>query len=168
MVQYAFQPELDENDAWHAIEERLPDISRVAAELRHHPFSGFIHRVYCDMRDRSRAEDVHTLVDRYTGKAYLTPVWPKLEVLPESSAVGSAADPGWNSVSFEHAQQLALQLLRTATLRRLRLLRRKAPEKKQGYELIWKPNWVLTGMHGRQELRILVDGLSGSYYVIGS
>ncbi|MEQ8206625.1 MAG: hypothetical protein RIA65_10650 [Woeseia sp.] len=168
MRQYVFQPQLSESDAWGVIEDRLPQVAKIAAELRHHPFSGFVHRIYCDMKDRSLGDEVHTLVDRYTGQAYLTAAWPRLDELPESSEIGKVADPGWNSVSFEQARQLAMQLLRTATMRRLRLLRRQAPEEKQGFELIWKPNWVLTGRHSDQELKILVDGLSGSYYVIGS
>ena len=168
MTQYLFRPQITEEDAWQIVQERVPELSKTTTELRHHPFSGFVYRLSCDVNDLSLGDEVHALVDRYTGKAYLTSVWPALEELQRTSDIGVVADPGWNSVTFEQAQHKAVQLMRTASLRRFRLLHRKIPEQQQAFELIWKPNWVLTGLFNGQKLQVLVDGLSGAYYVIGS
>ncbi|HLT91812.1 MAG TPA: hypothetical protein VKZ85_12805 [Woeseiaceae bacterium] len=168
MGQLAFKASVTEEQAWQAIQARAPRISRIRAELRHHPFSGFVHRFYHPVHGASAPARVHTLVDRLTGKAFISEPWSELVEVDEASQGSSVSDPGWNTITFEQARERSLQVIRVAALRRYRLARRHALEELESHELLWKPNWLLTGMLGQQRLRVLVDGLTGSYYVVES
>src|SRR5690606_18866848 len=78
------------------------------------------------------------------------------------------SDPNWNTITYEEARNRATRIICAARLRRFRLAQHCDLEELESYELIWKPNWLLTGTIGTQKFKILVDGLNGGYYVVGS
>lgn len=167
-TQYVLRPRLTEEDAWEVIEEREPHVCRIGVSLTHHPFSGFVHLVRHPGLPKDADSSIHTLVDRLTGRAYITEAWPLIEHASDACDFERVTDPGWNTITYEQARENATRLLRTAALRRYRLARFHTVEEQDGFELIWKPNWVLSAVLDNREFKVLVDGLNGGYYVIGT
>lgn len=114
-----------------------------------------------------RQERLNTLVDRYTGKAFVTDPWPALTLADEGVRRDEVSDPGWNSTSFETARRRAARLVATIAVRHLRLAGNPHVKETESHELVWKPNWLLSGELHNRPVRILVDGLNGGYYVVG-
>lgn len=168
MREAGFAPAVTEEQAWDIVLAEAPGLLPGTAALRHHPFSGFVHRSRRPVPGRRYEDRVHTLVDRLTGSAFVTAPWPLLEPVDPRVAESQVSDPSWNTISVEEARRRADRIVSTATLRPAPLASRMAIEEVEHHELIWKPNWLLGGTLGRCRLRILVDALSGGYYVVGS
>ena len=168
MDEIGFAPAVSEEEAWSIVQAKAPKLRRSKIELRQHPFSGFIYRFRHPGSKRLLEERLHTLVDRFTGSAFITEAWAAPVVLKSLSQESRVSDPHWRSITFEEARQRATEMIRAASLRRYRLMLRRPLEELESYELIWKPNWLLTGTLMDRQLRILVDGLNGSFYVVGS
>lgn len=154
---------VDETEAWATLRQRAPKLRKLRAELKYHPFAGIVF----DMPTLLGAvQRVHTLVDYYTGKAFLTGEWKgHAETVPEHQRV---TDPQWATVSLDQARHRASQTVATANLRRTRLAGRGGLRERHVVPTVWKPNWMFhTELEGRN-LEIMVDGLNGSYFVIGS
>lgn len=114
-----------------------------------------------------RCAAVHTLVDRYSGKAYISDAWTELSrACPEQAS--KVSDPQWNTVSFDEARERSAKLVRTANLRRYRLSGQPRLEEVDSVDLIWKPNWLVTCAVDDRTVKVLVDGLTSQYYVLGS
>ena len=164
-----FAPTLDAAQAAAVVRAKAPAFRSTAARLRWHPFAGFVYRVEHPLiRLTGRPQRAYTLVDRLSGSAALTDPWPPLGELTEEQRGECVADPGWNSVDLDEARFRAKRLVATATMRRNRLSRAAEITEIGAYETLWKPNWLLTGRLGDRELTVLVDGLSGGYYVVGT
>lgn len=163
-----FAARLSEEQAWEGVSKKAPGIRQLGAELSHHPFSGFVHGYRTASRWAGESR-IHTLVDRLTGKTFITDPWPPLLAAEgEPAAVGHVADPGWNTIGFEAARQRSGRLVSTAIMRKNKLGRDAGIREVASHELIWKPNWLLEAALGDRKLRILVDGMNGGYYVVGS
>lgn len=167
MKELALAPLVTLEQAFSTVRDRAPDLAGADAELKYHPFAGFVYHLHHRLLGLRRCAAVHTLVDRYTGKAWISDAWPGLlrEPLDEGSKV---ADPQWNTITFEDARERSERLIRTANLRRYRLSGQPRVEEVESREVIWKPNWLLSGVIAGQPVKVLVDGLSSRYYVLGS
>lgn len=164
-----FAPAVTADQAWNVVRAKAPGLVRGAEELQYHPFSGFVHTFAVPkFRNPLRQERMNTLVDRYTGKAFITDPWPELEPVAVDAVRHEVSDPGWNSTSFEAARDKAARLVGTVAVRHLRLAQNPRVKEIASHELVWKPNWLLSGQLQKQPLRILVDALNGGYYVVGS
>lgn len=168
MTSTRFALTVSEEQAWDIVRAKAPGLRPGAATLRYHPFSGFVHRSLRPVPGRRHEDRVHTLVDRFTGSAFITAPWPQLEEAGPGTAESQVSDPSWNTISFEEARRRSTRIVRTATIRRAPLASRMAIEEVEHHELLWKPNWLLDATLGPRELRILVDALGGGYYVVGS
>lgn len=168
MTASGFAPAVSEEQAWDIVRAKAPGLRSGPATLRHHPFSGFVHRSLRPMPGRRHDDRVHTLVDRLTGSAFITAPWPQLEPVDLRTAESQVSDPSWNTISFEEARRRSTRIVRTATIRRAPLVSRMDIEEVEYHELLWKPNWLLDGTLGGRQLRILVDALGGGYYIVGS
>jgi hypothetical protein len=164
----ALAPLVTLNQARGVIQRKAPSLNHIEAELKYHPFAAFAYRLHHSVFKLKRFAHVHTLVDVYTGKAYISDAWPTLIDQEPSMPGMEVADPHWNSVTFEQARLRSEKLVRTANLRRYRLSGQPWLEEIACEEIIWKPNWLLTGTIFGQTVRILVDGLTSRYYVVGS
>lgn len=163
MTELELPPLLSEEQAWAALKAKAAGIEPESATLTYHPFAGFVHGMRLP---RSKSESqVHTLVDRLTGKTFITDPWPALR--PVSQKHAQVQDPHWNSVDFEEARMRSRKLVSTASLRKMKLGHNSRIREIEGHEKIWKPNWLLTGHLGKQKLQVLVDGMNGGYYVVG-
>lgn len=168
MSRLEFSPTVTADQAWTVVRAKAPGLMRGTEELRYHPFSGFVHSfVVPKFRNPRRQERLNTLVDRYTGKAFVTDPWPALTLVDEHVRRDEVSDPGWNSTSFETARRRAARLVATIAVRHLRLAGNPQVKETESYELVWKPNWLLSGELHNRPVRILVDGLNGGYYVVG-
>lgn len=167
--QFQFTATVSADQAWAAVQAKAPRLARVGESLSYHPFAGFEH-VFSVPRFRNplRRERVNTLVDRYTGKAFITGPWSMLEPIRIGDERARVSDPGWNSTSFETARVQASRLVGTVAMRHLRLAQNPRLEETVSHELLWKPNWLLTGQLHDRTIRVLVDALNGGYYVVGA
>lgn len=157
------------DQAWAVVQAKAPGLVRGAEQLRYHPFSGFVHTfVVPRFRNPLGQERMNTLVDYYTGKAFITDPWPALTTVDAGVCRSEVSDPGWNSTSFDTARRRAARLVGTVAIRHLRLAQNPRLEETESHELVWKPNWLLTGQLQNRPVRILVDALNGGYYVVGS
>lgn len=167
--QLQFTATVSADQAWAVIQAKTPRLLRVGESLSYHPFAGFEHAFSVPrFRNALRRERVNTLVDRYTGKAFITGPWSMLQPIQIGDEWGRVSDPGWNSTSFETARTRASRLVGTVAMRHLRLAQNPRLEETESHELLWKPNWLLTGQLQDQKIRILVDALNGGYYVVGA
>lgn len=163
MIEAEFPALLTREQASAAVRAKAAAFEVESASLSFHPFAGFIHSMTLP---RTRAEStIHTLVDRLTGKTFITDPWPELR--HTASGQGRVDDPRWNSISFENARMRSRHLVATASLRKMKLGHNSRIREIHSYEMIWKPNWLLVGKLGDQELKVLVDGMNGGYYVVG-
>lgn len=164
-----FAPTVTADQAWALVQAKAPGLRRGGEQLRHHPFAGFVHTFAVPrFRNPLRQERMNTLVDRYTGKAFITDPWPALAAPDPAARRHEVNDPGWNSTSFATARRRAARLVGTVAMRHLRLAQNPRVREEESHELVWKPNWLLTGELQDRQVRILVDALSGGYYVVGS
>lgn len=167
--QSQFTATVSADQAWATIHAKAPRLQRVAESLSYHPFAGFEHTFSVPrFRNPLRREKVNTLVDRYTGKAFITGPWSKLQPIRNDDEGARVRDPGWNSTSFEAARMRASRLVGTVAMRHLRLAQNPRLEETESHELLWKPNWLLTGQLHDRTIRVLVDALNGDYYVVGA
>jgi hypothetical protein len=164
-----FSPVVTADQAWTVVRAKAPGLVRGAEELQYHPFSAFVHTFAVPkFRNPRRQERMNTLVDRYTGKAFITDPWPELEPVLTDAVRNEVSDPGWNSTSFEAARRKAARLVGTVAVRHLRLAQNPRVKELESHELVWKPNWLLSGQLQNRSIKILVDALNGGYYVVGS
>lgn len=167
--QLQFTATLSSDQAWEIAQKKAPLLERVEQTLLYHPFAGFEYAFSVPrLRSKLRRERVNTLVDRYTGKAFITGPWSELQPIAMNEEARRVKDPGWNSTTFETARSKASRLVGTVAMRHLRLAQDPRVEETRSYELLWKPNWLLTGRLQDRTIQILVDGLNGDYYVVGS
>ncbi|WP_417365615.1 hypothetical protein [Glutamicibacter arilaitensis] len=155
---------VDEQDAQRILSSKAPGMNIVSAKLRHHPFAGFIFTV---PQLAGRTGEVHALVDYYSGKAFVSDPWQEHEDLG-NLALDRVADPQWNTIDFDTARSRAKALLATAALRRARLAWRGGLREKRSVAKVWKPNWVIEAKLDGKSYRVMVDGLNGGYFFIGS
>lgn len=149
------------------VRRRAPALRQGDISLRFHPFAGFVHHVRNPMFGATHGTRAYTLVDRSTGKVFVTDPWPPLERAAEEDAGLVAPEHPGLALSMEQARALAARTVSVAALQKFRLARTSVITVADEHELVWKPNLLLT-CHGRSgEIRILVDGLNGNYYVLG-
>lgn len=149
------------------VRRRAPALRQGDIGLRFHPFAGFVHHVRNPMFGATRGTRAYTLVDRSTGKVFVTDPWPPLERVAEDDACPVAPEHPGLALSMAQARALAARTVSVAALQKFRLARTSVITVTDEHELIWKPNLLLT-CHGRSgEIRILVDGLNGNYCVLG-
>lgn len=163
MSDLEFPALVSEEQAWASVKAKAAGFEPENAALIYHPFAGFVHGMRLP---RSKEESqVHTLVDRLTGKTFITDPWPKMRQASQKHA--QVQDPRWNSVNFEDARLRSRRLVSTASLRKMKLGHNSKIREIVSYERIWKPNWLLSGRLGSQKIQVLVDGMNGGYYVVG-
>ena len=163
MIEVEFPALLTREQASASVRAKAATFEVDSATLSYPPFAGFVHAMALPRTmEESR---IHTLVDRLTGKTFITDPWPELRQAGAGS--GRVEDPLWNSISFEDARLRSRRLVATASLRKMKLGHNSRIREIQSHEKIWKPNWLLAGRLGDQELKVLVDGMNGGYYVVG-
>jgi len=166
--EYVLRRQVTRMDAHAIVHRNLPDAAPECTELRHHPFVGFVHAVNHRMVTAEVSPLIHTLVDRFTGRPYLSDPWPGLTNRVDSMGLNEPTDPEWNAVSLNQARHNATRLIRTSLVRRLKLAHGHSLHEKQCLETVWKPNWVITASYRRRPLQVLVDALTGGYYILGT
>ncbi len=155
---------VDGQDAQRILAAKAPGLTVESAKLRHHPFAGFIFEV---PQLAGRTGQAHALVDYYSGKAFVCDPWQAQEA-EAGQLLDLVADPQWNTIDFDTARERAKALLSTAALRRARLAWRGGIREKSSVAKVWKPNWVIEAKLQGKSYRIMVDGLNGGYFFIGS
>ncbi|MHA6800095.1 hypothetical protein [Bounagaea algeriensis] len=145
---------------------RAPRAQVADAELHYHPFVAVAFDVIRTRRGlfRRRASGtspsrrVHALVDAVGGRTYLTEPWPELE--RHDGFPGPSGD-----ITTVEAVRRATAAVSTQLLRGRRLLDPGVLQQAGVIDRVWKPNWVVPLVHRGRQLRVLVDGMNGSYYV---
>ncbi|WP_190264183.1 MULTISPECIES: hypothetical protein [Glutamicibacter] len=155
---------VDGQDAQRILAAKAPGLAVTSAKLRHHPFAGFVFEV---PQLAGRIAQAHALVDYYSGKAFATDPW-QVQDAQAGQRMDLVADPKWNTIDFDSARERAKALLSTAALRRARLAWRGGIREKSSIAKVWKPNWVIEAKLEGKSYRIMVDGLNGGYFFIGS
>ena len=168
LTRVSFPPVLTAEQAWQVVTKKTPGLQPAGQRLRWHPFSGFVFAVRHPLNAGGSPKRAFTLVDRLSGQATLTDPWPQLGELSAAQAGECVPDPGWNSIDADEAALRAHRLVSTAALRRNRLATSAEITVLRAVESLWKPNWLLTGALDGRSLTILVDGINGGYYVVGS
>ncbi|MGO1231703.1 hypothetical protein [Glutamicibacter arilaitensis] len=151
-------------DAQRILAAKAPGMKVVSAKLRHHPFAGFIFDV---PQLAGQTGQAHALVDYYSGKAFVSDPW-QVQEGASAEALDQVADPRWNTIDFDTARKRAAALLSTAALRRARLAWRGGIKEQRSVAKVWKPNWVIEAKLEGTSYRVMVDGLNGGYFFIGS
>lgn len=136
--------------------------------LRWHPFSGFEFRLRHPRSPGNQPERAFAIVDRLTGQATLTDPWPELLELGPERAGECVGDPGWNTTDFAEARLRAHRLVATAAMRRNRLAAHASITQVRAVESLWKPNWLLEARFRGARMQVLVDAITGGYYVVGT
>ncbi len=164
----ALPPIVTAPQAWSVVRERAPGITPVRERLRWHPFSGFEFRIAHPLNGGGSLQRAFAIVDRFTGQATLTDPWPELVQLEEQQSTDLIADPGWNTTGFTEAGSRAHRLVATAALRKHRLATPPTITEVRAVETLWKPNWLLEARLAGRRPQILVDAITGGYYVVGT
>lgn len=155
---------VDDQDSQRILAAKAPGLRVESAKLRHHPFAGFIFEV---PQLAGRSGQAHVLVDYYSGKAFVCDPW-QAEDAETDHVLDRVADPQWNTIDFDTARRRAKALLSTAALRRARLAWRGGVREKSSVAKVWKPNWMIEASLEKKSYRVMVDGLNGGYFIIGS
>ncbi|WP_157000557.1 hypothetical protein [Leucobacter komagatae] len=150
------------------VRSRAGDLTQVSERLRWHPFSGFEYRLTHPLTPGGAPQRVYAIVDRLTGQATLTDPWPELHEFTSEHERDCVADPGWNTTGFAEAARRARRLVATAAMRRHRLAVTSTVSEVRAVESLWKPNWLLESRLRGHRLQILVDAITGGYYVVGT
>ena len=164
----ALPPQYTASDAWQVVRSRAAELKPVSERLRWHPFSGFEYRLAHPLTPGGAPQRVFAIVDRLTGQATLTDPWPELGELSPEQERDCVADPGWNTTSFAESGRRAHRLVATAAMRRHRLAVPSTITEMRTVESLWKPNWLLEARLQGRRLQILVDAITGGYYVVGT
>lgn len=164
----ALPPQLSAAQAWEVVRERAPGLEAHGERLRWHPFSGFEFRLSHPLNQGGAPQRAFAIVDRLTGQATLTDPWPALTELGPAERGDLIEDPGWNSTDFEEAGRRAHRLVATAAMRKHRLATPSQITEVRAIESLSKPNWLLEAKLQGRKLQILVDAITGGYYVVGT
>lgn len=155
---------VDAQYAESILQAKAPGMKVISATQRHHPFAGFVFDV---PHLADRVGRTHTLVDYYSGKAFISDPWQPADP-SDNVGFSPVLDPQWNTIDFDSARQKAKALLATASLRKARLAWKGGVREQRSVAKVWKPNWVLEAQLDGKSYRIMVDGLNGGYFFIGS
>ncbi|UTX53534.1 hypothetical protein [Leucobacter aridicollis] len=164
----ALPAQLTSAHAWSVVLDRAPGIAMVSERLRWHPFSGFEYKITHPLNMGGSPQRAFAIVDRLTGQATLTDPWPDLVELDERQRTNLVTDPGWNTTSFAEAGSRAHRLVATAAIRKHRLSTPSTVTGVRTINTLWKPNWLLEARLAGRRLQILVDAVTGGYYVVGT
>ena len=166
MTAHALPVRVPAQEAVDLCVRRAPRAQVADAELHYHPFVAVAFDVTRSRRSllRRRATGtapprrVHALVDAVGGRTYLTEPWPELE--RHDVIHGPGGD-----IATGEAVRRATAAVSTQILRSRRLLDPGGLQRVRVIDRVWKPNWVVPLVHRGRQLRVLVDGMNGSYYV---
>ncbi|WP_102159370.1 hypothetical protein [Zhihengliuella halotolerans] len=157
MTEVVLETMIGESDAQRLVRTKAPSFRLVRSELTYRPYSGFVHRL--DL-PRGRSRRVHTLVDRFNGKASVTGPWQTAAALdPRGRRLD---EPQWGSLSFAEARRRALKAVAAAAPPlQPRAASPRPVDERLGHPTVWKPGWVLDGVVGGRDVRIFVDAVDG-------
>jgi hypothetical protein len=150
-----------EESLGHFLGGRAHSLQITSATLAYHPFAGFEFTMPGPFAIVATAR---VLVDRFTGKPFLSGAWEEAAPAPLSARV---RDPQWNTIDRAEALRRARSLVQTARLKRAKLSVLQDTCLVRTVSTVWKPNWLVHVSSRGREFKILVDGLSGRYFVIG-
>lgn len=153
------------DEATSIVLRRAPDAEASPAELFHHPFAAISYQVDHGVFGRRLPLRVHTMVDLCSGSPAICGPWPAPTTeIDDDEVVGPSP-----VVDLRTAEREASHGVLRALLKRRFSLRQPNLRQLECLSPLYKPNWLvdLRLDTGNSVLRVLVDGLNGSYHPVG-
>ncbi|GHD06471.1 hypothetical protein [Zhihengliuella salsuginis] len=163
MTEVVLETMIGESDAQRLIREKAPSFQVLRSELAYRPYSGFVYRL--ETRT-GRSRRVHTLVDRLSGKTSITEPWRTTALRDPKGR--TMDDSEWGQVSFAEARRRSRQAVdSTAQRSKSPVAGNREVDERLRHPTVWKPSWVLDGVVGGRDVRVLVDAVDGGSTVDG-
>lgn len=162
------------------VHKRLPETSDLKFSLYHHPMAGVDFdwistggpAKRSGLFKKNTSQPMSVLVDLVGGRASATDPWNRDGLVPlseELSKHNNGAEPvitpPTSAVSVEDAEHSAYEIAGSVILRQRRMGTRRQLHQSREAVLFGKPNWWVTGEHKGRKLEMILDAVTGKYYM---
>lgn len=145
-------------EAWQLLASKLPGSQYLASNSTYHPFSAFEFDIIVKSSSIGR---IGVLVDAMGGSVSTISEWPETRSLSETER-NALSTP---VLDLDAARVQARRASASRVMRKLKIGKLFTLFETRTIEILWKPNWMVELVWRDQDVRVLVDGLDGSYYV---